>query len=475
MADENSRNESESPNVKTVGLLARFDGPLELIDACEKTREAGYTKFDAYSPFPVHGIDPAIGIKRSKLPFFILAVGLTGMCVGLGMQWYFNASESFVGMFSGYPFLISGKPQFSLPANIPVTFEVIVLSSAFAALLGMFALNKLPRLSNPLFGVKGFDRVTNDSFFICIENEDPKFNASSTTSELENWGATDVELVEHDQSDSALPKAIIYTLICIASLATVPPVLIFCAMNGTSDLPRYHVVPDMDRQEKFKPQTMGPSTDDGFYFFADGRAARPNVEGAIARGDLRENREYFEGIQAGAETAEVATIPTTLVSTQDAAAAPAGQDEAVDPNAPPEPNWVTKFPLTVDESLMKRGQERFNIYCTACHGYAGDGDGLVNQRALELAIQGKSAWTPAKSLHDPKVVPQPVGRIFSTITHGRATMGPYGDQIPVADRWAIVLYVKALQRSRTATTADMPGLNPRVIEQPTETTEATEE
>jgi mono/diheme cytochrome c family protein len=112
-----------------------------------------------------------------------------------------------------------------------------------------------------------------------------------------------------------------------------------------------------------------------------------------------------------------------------------------------EPNWVTAFPeeVTVDKTLLKRGQQRFNIYCSACHGYNGNGDGLVNQRAMALNASGSAAWTTAKSLHDPKVMIQPVGRIYDTITNGRTSMGPYRDQIPTADRWAIVAYVKALQ------------------------------
>ena len=114
--------------------------------------------------------------------------------------------------------------------------------------------------------------------------------------------------------------------------------------------------------------------------------------------------------------------------------------------------YVTDFPadITVDADFVARGQQRFNIYCTACHGYSGNGDGLVNQRALALAATGKATWTPAKSLHDPIVkdaAKNPVGRLFDTISNGRSTMGPYGDQIPPMDRWAIVAYVKALQET----------------------------
>ena len=114
--------------------------------------------------------------------------------------------------------------------------------------------------------------------------------------------------------------------------------------------------------------------------------------------------------------------------------------------------WVTTFPegVEVTEDLLTRGQQRFNIYCAACHGYAGQGDGLVNQKALALAANGDATWTAARSLHDAEVkgdAKNPVGRIFDTITNGRANMGPYKSQIPVADRWAIVAYVRALQET----------------------------
>ncbi len=111
---------------------------------------------------------------------------------------------------------------------------------------------------------------------------------------------------------------------------------------------------------------------------------------------------------------------------------------------------MTRFPAQVDvsQTTLLRGQTKFNIYCAVCHGYSGEGNGLVNQRALALTINGQASWTTAKSLYDPTVIDQPVGRIYDTITNGRSTMGPYGTRIAPADRWAIVLYVKALQATR---------------------------
>ena len=209
MAEENNTNTTEDS--KLVGLLAQFDDPDSLVAACNQAREAGYTKTDAFSPFPVHGIDPALGIKRSILPFIVLGVALGAVCIGLGMQWYTNTDSGTISpAFPGYPFKISGKPYFSLPANIPVTFEVIVLSSAFATFFGMWILNKLPMLSNPLHRISRFKRATNDKFFLMIEEKDEKFDAASTQAQLNEWGAVAIEECRQDLTDNVLPLSLIH-------------------------------------------------------------------------------------------------------------------------------------------------------------------------------------------------------------------------------------------------------------------------
>lgn len=443
-----------------IGLLAQFEDPDALVAACDQARQAGYKKMDAYSPFPVHGIDPAIGIRRTRLPFLVLAIGLMGCALGLFMQYYTNAAE-WSPLFPGYAFKISGKPYFSLPANIPVTFEVIVLSSAIATFLGMWAINRLPRLANPLHRISRFKRVTNDKFFLMIEAEDPGFDRQRTEQQLNDWGASAIEEVYEDLTDQQMPHWVQTAGVLLGLLLLVPPVLIFRAQGMTNPKPRLHVVPDMDWQDKVKYQVISPviGIDDNqpVYLFPDQRGNRPPVPGTIARGQLIDDPEYFFGIKADSETAR-ATVNRVNVSTGSAGvpqdnAAEGGQDiplQAPDAAAAvAEPDWVDRFParVKVDEELVRRGKQRFEIYCAACHGYAGNGDGLVNTRAMSLNAAGDAAWTAAKSLHDPEVKKNPVGRIFDTITNGRNTMGPYGSQIPVADRWAIVAYVKALQET----------------------------
>ena len=406
---------------------------------------------DAYSPFPVHGIDPAIGIRRTRLPFLVLVVGLSGLFIALGLQYTVNATDS-IGPFPGYPFLISGKPLFSLPANIPVTFEVIVLSSAFATLFGSLILNGLPRFANPLHRIARFRKATNNGFFLMIEAEDPNYNPRQIRNQLEEWGAVALEEVHLDLTDHKLPAFVKMVFVLLLALCTLPPALIYRARGDSNSLPRLHFNPDMDWQYKSQAQQVAPNVAVGGeseqWIFSDQRAMRGEVPGTVLRGQLKDDAAFFTGVASSAPGVAQSAAGVQYVSMA------AGQD------APPEPNWATAFPdrFEVSQAAIERGKQRFDIYCAVCHGTTGIGDGMVNQRAMSLNALQQANWTNAKSLHDHTVVNQPVGRIFDTISNGRGTMGPYRSQISVEDRWAIVLYVKALQDAMTdAVTQDDDG------------------
>jgi len=473
-----TENTNDQQTSKLVGLLAQFDDPETLVHACEHARLDGYKAMDAYSPFPVHGIDPAIGIRRTILPFIVLVIAFGGLAIGLGMQWYTNKAD-WSPIFPGYAFKISGKPYFSLPANIPVTFEVIVLSSAFATFFGMWILNKLPMLSNPLHRISRFKQVTNDKFFLMIETKDAKFDATKTQAQLNEWGAVAIDEVRQDLTDTKLPSWLKLAGVLTAILLLLPPVAIFRAQGMTNRQPRLHFMPDMDWQDKSKTQTLAPLLVDGKPLFNDVRVMRDPVVGSIARGQLEADTEMYLGIKkdrksdvavSGSRSVRVGTAQEDADGDQADLKKPDDKktdDEklnaekseavdsdtaqsAVDPAVEDVSMYVTEFPegIEISEETIARGQQRFNIYCAACHGYAGNGDGLVNTRAVALNLNGKATWTAAKSLHDPVVKDSernPVGRIFETISVGRGTMGPYRNQIPAADRWLIVAYVKALQ------------------------------
>ncbi|MCP3985207.1 MAG: cytochrome c [bacterium] len=175
-----------------------------------------------------------------------------------------------------------------------------------------------------------------------------------------------------------------------------------------SPKPRLHIVQDMDNQGRFKSQQANA-------MFADGRAMRPPVAGTVAREMLREDETFYRGI--------------------------AGSD------------YVTELPVTVNMDLLQRGKQRFEIYCSPCHGLAGYGDGIVARRADRLQ---QGTWVPPSSLHAAPASTRPPGHIFNTITNGIRTMPAYGSQIPVEDRWAIVAYTQVLRRSQQADLSDVP-------------------
>lgn len=177
-----------APERNLWGLLAEFASPDDLRRAAREMRDAGLTRWDAHAPFPVHGLDEAMGIRATRLPWLVLGAGVTGCSGGILMQWWMNAVS--------YPIIISGKPFFSLPANIPVAFELTILLAALTAFVGMLVANGLPRFHHPLFRDARFRRATNDAFFVSVEAADPRFDVEETEQILRRAGAVRVEWIE---------------------------------------------------------------------------------------------------------------------------------------------------------------------------------------------------------------------------------------------------------------------------------------
>jgi hypothetical protein len=174
-------------NKNVHGILAEFRNPKELIDAAEMVKDSGYNNFDTYAPFPIHGMEKAMGLKDSLLGWIVLAGGLAGMIGALALMIWVMGYE--------YPLNISGKPYINIPVYVPITFEMTVLFAAFAATFGMFALNKLPRFHNPLFNVERFKKASDDGFFICIEASDDLFSENEVSKLFTDSGATHIETV----------------------------------------------------------------------------------------------------------------------------------------------------------------------------------------------------------------------------------------------------------------------------------------
>ncbi len=386
------------------GVLAEFDTPGELVEAARKVRDAGYTQFDCFSPFPVHGIDEAMGIKRTILPVLIFAGGFAGTIGGLFLQWWMNAHD--------WPWIVSGKPAWSIPANIPIGFETTILMAVLTAFFGMWILNKLPQVWHPFFRLERFGRVTDDAFLLGIEAKDARFDLEETTRLLKDAGALAVEPchLEADPARRTMPKWITAFIVSSTAFALIPFAIAAKARNSTSTDGHIHIFPDMDFQPKYKSDTACD-------MFPDNRCNRGEIQGTVARGSLQADEAFYQGLENG--------------------------------------QWTAGFPqqLEVNEGFVRRGQARYNIYCAPCHGYDGRGSGAVPQRLLAA---GAPAWS-VRNLVDPAATPakMPNGQMFNTISNGFNTMMGYAQQIPHADRWAIIAYVRALQRSFSATLEDV--------------------
>lgn len=461
---------SENNEKKIHGIVAEFDSVDTLLDACRKVRDAGYKKTDAFAPFPVHGIDKALGIKPTVLPWIVLGCGLVGTMTGLAMQIWMNAVD--------YQYIISGKPYLSLPAFIPVAYELTILFASFGAFFGMWALNGLPRYSNPIFTDPRFDRATDDRFFLYVDAKDEKFDESGIRSLFDETGTEYIQTVVDDDSSPKLPKGIFVAWAGVIGFSVIPLLIVLKMRVTNSSQPRFHVFYDMD----FSPSRDAQQTTT---LFADQRAMRPDVPGTVARGDMLTDMDFMTGIdmelltQIDSERAErlVSTLTYQDQEPAQEADAAAGTEteeteapqESETPQETEEPApaaeqtpsvmettpWLKTNPLTIDEQVLARGKEQFGIYCAVCHGLNGGGNGLVNRRAQKILAQ---KWIPPSKLNDPTLAQEayPDGKLFSTISNGIRKMPGYAAQIKTRDRWAIVAYVRALQRSQNASIDDVP-------------------
>jgi mono/diheme cytochrome c family protein len=285
---------------------------------------------------------------------------------------------------------------------------------------------------------------------------------------LASTGAKTVEEVREDDSPTEVPKPIVFAIVAMILVTLIPGALILNMRNAKSESPRLHVFFDMD----FMPSkhTQSKTT-----IFADGRVQRPPVPGTVARGELGLSDPYTLGYDPSATAALHADQATSrLVSFQQepttADAAPgnasasqpaaATTGDAVAPAsaaaADGEPNfaWVTEMPVQGSDELFELGRLKFEQNCAVCHGFGGYGDGLVSQRATNLA---QGYWLQPTSLHEPRIQQQPVGKLYYTVANGKGKMGGYAASLTPEERWAVVFYVRALQRSQNAKASDVPA------------------
>ena len=374
---------------KLYAYAALFDSPNDIIHAAKTVSEKGYINFDVNTPYPVHGMDSAMKLPPSKLGFITLFAGLGGMTLALLMMGWMMGID--------YPLVIGGKPLFPLPAFIPITFELTVLVATLttvAALLFFFF--KLPNNKHPLLDTNYMKNVSSDKYGIYIEAVDAKFNENEIKLLFQNLNASVIEPVYFDEEEVSFKTKVADPrfLTFLAALAVFVSISTYLHLNKL-----LYIVPFswMSDQEKAVVQETNS-------IFSNGTTMQTPVKGTVARG----------------------FIPYPFE------------------NKPEEAGKFLVNPLIPDEVNLSVGKNKYNIYCSPCHGYLGEGDSR---------LRGQFPNPP--SLHSEKMRNWSDGSIYHVITEGQNVMPSYRSQFSRQERWAVVNYVRVLQRSLNAKETDL--------------------
>ncbi|MEN8193981.1 MAG: quinol:electron acceptor oxidoreductase subunit ActD [Bacteroidota bacterium] len=371
------------------GYTGLFDTPDEIIEAAEKVSAEGFEKYDVHTPYPVHGMDSAMKLKPSKLPYIALVIGLSAMVTMFIFMYWMTSID--------YPVIVGGKPFFSFPAWVPVLFEITVLSASIGTVVAMIAVFfKFPNLSHPLHDTDFMKSVSSDKYGISIEAVDSRFNEDYVRSFLSSIGAKEISPVYWDDEEVTFKNTVLkpkfLTFLIVVGLAVSGTT--YFTLNKLMFMVPFNW---MREQEKYIPQEIST-------FFEDGFSMRTPVKGSVALGNIPYR---FSGDPEGAGEA--------LVN-----------------------------PLAVTKENLELGKEKFDIYCSPCHGYFGEGDSRL-----------KGQFPNPPSFHSEKVRNWSDGRIYAVLMDGQNVMPSYSSQLDRAERWAVILYMRALQRSLNAKESDL--------------------
>lgn len=375
-----------------VGL---FDTPEGLIKAVEQAPKRGFSVIDAHTPYPVHGLQRALGISPSPLGYLVLLGGLSGALFALAYQGFTSTFD--------YPLNIGGKPFFAGPAFVPIIFELSVLLAAFSAFFGMLGLlNRLPYLGNPLLRTSAIKEITRNRFGLVVACGEMGSSAEEISEAMLGWGAQSTETISEEEenvrgAEERIPFRKFGLVMGVGFVAVSSGWVFHWVLNIWPD-----VAPNIYLHEQLKlaPQSEEP-------FFADEKGMRTPPKGTIARG----------------------SIPYELKS--------GVHDELA--------GELLVNPLEISEKTLGRGREVYDIFCSVCHGPLGDGKKLLTDEYTAV---------PA-NLHQSRIRQMPDGQVFHVITVGKGLMPGYASLISSDDRWAVVNYLRALQRSQNAAEEDV--------------------
>jgi len=371
----------------SYSVLGVFETPNALMKAIPQVRAAKLGTVEAYTPYAIHGIEEALGLRRSPLGGMVLVMGILGALVALGAQYWISAID--------YPIVTGGKAVGSWEAFVPIMFEVTVLFATFTAGLGMLlVLNKLPFFGHPVLSSKAIKGITRDRYILALEAEDEGFDSAAAAKALQVAGALEVEVLPAPDRSPFLRSDVI--------LRALGGIFVACLVSGlamyfaTKWFPLLKPMVYMQDQPRLNVQK--PST-----FFKDGHGMQRPVQGTVARGHL-----------------------PTATGTQDEAA-------------------VLLNPLPRTPEVFATGRQAFKHRCEVCHGALGNGMG-----SLTAAYGAKPANLQAKQFLD-----YPDGKIYWAIVNGKNAMPPHAADLTESQRWAVVHYVRALQRAQNAKDEDL--------------------
>jgi mono/diheme cytochrome c family protein len=382
---------------QSLAVLGLFDTPDALMAAIPQARATKLGVVEAYTPYPIHGIDDALGLRRSPLGGMVLVMGILGALVALGGQYWISAMD--------YPIITGGKGAGSWEAFIPIMFEVTVLFATFTAGLGMlFLLNKLPFFGHPVLSSKSMTGITRDRYALAIEAEDESFDSAAAVRALLEAGAVDVEALPAPERSPFLTSDYI--------LRTLGGIFVACLVAGvamyslTKWFPLLKPMVNMQDQPRLNAQKASS-------FFKDGHGMQKPVAGTVARGFL-----------------------ATPLGTQEQAAS-------------------LQNPLPRTQEVFAQGGRLYKNRCEVCHGALANGQG-----SLTAAYGAKPANLQAKQFLEYED-----GKVFWAITNGKNAMPSQAPYLSEKERWAVVHYVRALQRAQNAKDEDLkvptPGAGTR--------------
>jgi mono/diheme cytochrome c family protein len=376
---------------RIFSVLGLFDSAQHLMDAIPLIKGKVPGRLEAYTPYPVHGIDSVLEQRKSPLAGMVFVMGVLGAISGVALELWTSGVD--------YPMVTAGKPVFSWEAFVPIMFEVTVLFACFTAGLGMLLLlNRLPFFRHPMLRARSMPRITKDRFALAVEADGSQLDADAVAALLKQAGAEAVEIVEAPEPTGPLsPRFFSRALLVIGLSCLAAGYVTYWAIKY---FPKSIPVVHMLDQPRLDPQRESR-------FFSDGFGMRMPVPGTVRRGDL-----------------------PYRIGDEDAA--------GLIPN-----------PLPRTGEVLKRGRQAFMTYCSLCHGILGDGT-----TSLTAAYGAKPTNLHAQTIRD-----LPDGKIYHVIVSGKNAMPSYRADLDEDSRWAVVHYVRALQRALNAGDEDLPKEN----------------